>query len=94
MGNKQNSTTVVKSFKESENQTTQRQKIKEKQSNNGTVDKNNFDFLYVIGRGGFGKVKNLIYFISKKNLQKFSKNLYFYHRSGKYFSKNIKNATL
>ena len=59
MGNKQNSTTVVKSFKESENQTTQRQKIREKQSN-GIVDKNNFDFLYVIGRGGFGKVKKII----------------------------------
>ena len=57
MGNKQNSTTIVKSFKESENQTSQRQKLKEKQSNNGIVDKNNFDFLYVIGRGGFRKVK-------------------------------------
>ena len=64
MGNKQNATTVVKSFGESENQTTQRQKLKQKQTNNGVVDKNNFDFLYVIGRGGFGKVNN--FFLSLK----------------------------
>lgn len=58
MGNKQNATTVVKNIKDSEYQSAQRQKIKEKQSSsNGVVDKNNFDFLYVIGRGGFGKVK-------------------------------------
>jgi hypothetical protein len=61
MGNKQNATTIVKSFKESENQTTQRQKQREKQTNNGVVDKNNFDFLYVIGRGGFGKVKKIFF---------------------------------
>jgi hypothetical protein len=61
MGNKQNSTTIVKSFKESEIQTYQKQKSKEKQINSGIVDKNSFDFLYVIGRGGFGKVKNNIY---------------------------------
>ena len=24
----------------------------------GTIEKNHFDFLYVIGKGGFGKVKN------------------------------------
>lgn len=58
MGNKQNTTSVVKNVKDSEYQSGQRLKQKEKLSNTGAVDKNNFDFLYVIGRGGFGKVKN------------------------------------
>lgn len=60
MGNKQTSTSIVKNFKDSDNQS-QRQKLREKQnSNNGVVDRNNFDFLYVIGRGGFGKVKKAL----------------------------------
>jgi hypothetical protein len=58
MGNKQNSTTVLKNIKDTENQTFQKQKSKDKQLNSVIVDKNSFDFLYVIGRGGFGKVKN------------------------------------
>lgn len=59
MGNKQNSTTIVKNFKESEGQAYLKKNSKEKPitTNSGIVDKNSFDFLYVIGRGGFGKVK-------------------------------------
>jgi hypothetical protein len=63
MGNKQNTTSVVKSIKETENQSGQKLKQKEKSSNSGVVNKNNFDFLYVIGRGGFGKVKKIHFFL-------------------------------
>jgi len=42
------------------------------------VHRNKFDFLYVVGKGGFGKVMK--YF-----------KLYFYHRYGKFFIKKLKN---
>lgn len=61
MGNKQNSnnnpTNINNNIKEKE-----KPKIIEKDSivKFGTIEKNHFDFLYVIGKGGFGKVKNFI----------------------------------
>lgn len=70
MGNKQNTTSQATILKEKEKRESIKN-IKEKPEN--ILDKNNFDFLYVIGRGGFGKVNNLKlikYINSKKAFEK------------------------
>lgn len=53
MGNKQNTASTATVLKEKEKRESQKN-TKEKPEN--ILDKNQFDFLYVIGRGGFGKV--------------------------------------
>lgn len=53
MGNKQNTTSQATILKEKEKKESI-QNVKEKPEN--ILDRNHFDFLYVIGRGGFGKV--------------------------------------
>ncbi len=53
MGNKQNTNSQATVLKEKEKRESV-QNTKEGPVN--ILDKNNFDFLYVVGRGGFGKV--------------------------------------
>jgi len=55
MGNKQNSTSQATILKEKDRRVVVPQ-VKETKVRN-ILDRNHFDFLYVIGRGGFGKVK-------------------------------------
>lgn len=57
MGNKQNTSSQPTILKEKEKKEIV-QNLKETQAT--ILDKNHFDFLYVIGRGGFGKVFNFI----------------------------------
>ena len=62
MGNNQNTTSQATFLKEKDKEKKESlQTAKEKPGN--ILDKNHFDFLYVIGRGGFGKVikNNLIF---------------------------------
>jgi hypothetical protein len=54
MGNKQNSSSQATVVKEKERKEILPQPKETPVKN--ILDRNNFDFLYVIGRGGFGKV--------------------------------------
>ena len=67
MGNKQNSTSQATVLKEKDKRVVVPQ-VKETKVKN-ILDRNNFDFLYVVGRGGFGKVN---YFSASftKNIKK------------------------
>ncbi len=57
MGNKQNTSSQPTVLKEKEKKDTVQ---KSKETPAIILDKNHFDFLYVIGRGGFGKVKKIL----------------------------------
>ncbi len=57
MGNKQNTSSQATVVKENE-KIELTPKLKAANTEN-ILDKNHFDFLYVIGRGGFGKVNNI-----------------------------------
>lgn len=54
MGNKQNTTSQATVLKEKEKRVQVPQQKETKVKN--ILDRNYFDFLYVVGRGGFGKV--------------------------------------
>lgn len=54
MGNKQTTSSQPTILKEKEKKEIIQQT---KESPRNILDKNHFDFLYVIGRGGFGKVR-------------------------------------
>ena len=68
MGNKQNSTSQATVLKEKDKRVSIPQ-IKETKVKN-ILDRNHFDFLHVVGRGGFGKVKLL--FTSIKQIFNYS----------------------
>ena len=55
MGNKQNSTSQATVLKEKDKRVVVPQ-VKESTKVKNILDRNHFDFLYVVGRGGFGKV--------------------------------------
>ena len=57
MGNKQNSSSQATVLKEKDKHVSIPQTKETKIKN--ILDRNHFDFLYVVGRGGFGKVKLL-----------------------------------
>ncbi len=64
MGNKQNSTSQATILMEKEKKEVLPQPKEKEAPIKNILDRNHFDFLYVIGRGGFGKVnKFLFYFI-------------------------------
>jgi hypothetical protein len=75
MGNKQNSTSQATILKEKDKRVVVPQ-VKESTKVKNILDRNHFDFLYVVGRGGFGKV----YYFSASLTKNINKNLliYFY----------------